>query len=468
MADQKLSALSAALVASANDLFYMVTTGGVSQKIPFSTIKTSLAIPVYVGTGNKFIMTDTGADTVSSFRLVQSGNSITVTTANNKIIINALTGNLSGKQDSIAFPLSIGSGGTGKTTSGNYAALLGVSDGLQYFAIQASDNVTIVNAGTSIFISATTNAGGSGVVYAATGNKYVVMDLAGDLTGEFRLVQSGNSISITTATGLITINAVTGNLSTKQDTITYPLGINSGGTGLSSVLSATNLIGFNSSDTTKMDSYRLVGSDNVTIVRVGTGYFFSANTGTGASTSGIIYAPTGGFYVAWSADNLLASEKVLTASNNITITTDATAIYISANTGAGGSGSGASTANTYVVTDFTSDLSSEFRLVQSGNSITINTAGNLIIINAVTGGGSGTIQTGSAHHLAFYPSAGTTVSGSLIRINTGSGVASFNLSILTSAAASSANGDVWFQSSSNKVYLFTRSNNANYFVVMNT
>jgi hypothetical protein len=218
MADQKLSALSAALAASANDLFYMVTTGGVSQKIPFGTMKTSLSLPVYAGTGNKFIMTDTGADTVSSLRLIQSGNSITVSTAGNNIVINALTGNLSG----------------------------------------------------------------------------------------------------------------------KQDTITYPLGINSGGTGFASVISATNLIGFNSSGTTALDSYRLAASDNMTILRVGTAYFFSANTGTGASTSGIVYAPTGGFYVAWSSDTLLANEKILTASDNIVITTGATNIWISATTAAAG------------------------------------------------------------------------------------------------------------------------------------
>ena len=59
------------------------------------------------------------------------------------------------------------------------------------------------------------------------------------------------------------------------------------------------------------------------------------SSGAGSST---VYAPTGGFYVTWSADTLLASEKILTASNNITITTSATAIFISAETGAGGSG----------------------------------------------------------------------------------------------------------------------------------
>jgi hypothetical protein len=51
--------------------------------------------------------------------------------------------------------------------------------------------------------------GASGAVYAATGNSYVVTDLASDLTNEFRLVQSGNSTTVNTAGNLIIINAVT-------------------------------------------------------------------------------------------------------------------------------------------------------------------------------------------------------------------------------------------------------------------
>lgn len=64
-------------------------------------------------------------------------------------------------------------------------------------------------------------------------------------------------------------------------------------------------------------------------------------------------------------------------------------VYKWTNTLGGASGAEyAATGNTYIVTDFADDLTGEFRLVQSGNSITINTADNLIIINAVTNGGS--------------------------------------------------------------------------------
>jgi len=46
------------------------------------------------------------------------------------------------------------------------------------------------------------------------------------------------------------------------------------------------------------------------------------NTLGGAS--GIVYAPTGGNYLVFSPDSNLSNEKVLTASNNILITTDST------------------------------------------------------------------------------------------------------------------------------------------------
>lgn len=430
-------------------------------------------------------MTDTGADTVSSFRLVQSGNSITVSTAGNNIIINALTGNLSGKQDSISIPLIIGSGGTGIVTAGSATALVGMNSSgavYDYYLLAGSNNTSVVRSGTSYVFSTLTNniagkqdliaiplivssggtgttasgsattlvgmnssgvvydyfllvgsnsttvtrsgtsyvistvtsgaaAGGGngvvnpgsagnlayyvsagtavddliigsantilgvnssgavneyktlvagnnitfsyvttgiqisastgvvGVVYAATGNTYIVTDLASDLTNEFRLVQSGNSITISTAGNNIVINALTGNLSGKQDLISIPLITSSGGTGRTTVGSAHTVLGVNSDGTT-LSYYALLASDNVTIVKSGTGIFFSANTGSGSG------------------------------------------------------GSGASTANTYIVTDFSTDLSNEFRLVQSGNSITISTAGNLIIINAVTNAaGAGGTQT---------------------------------------------------------------------------
>jgi len=175
----------------------------------------------------------------------------------------------------------------------------------QFFRIQASDNATVVINGTGIFISATTNAGSS--------------------TNTAGLVQSSLTISTT-----------------------YPL---SGGGDLSANRTLFVVTG---------------GAGQVLITSGGvSGGLTWVNTLGGAT--GSVYAPTGGSYIVFSADTDLTNEKVLTASNNITITTDSTTIWISATTGAAGAG-----------------------------------------------GGSGTVNAGSAGNLTYYASAGTSVDDLLI------------------------------------------------------
>lgn len=299
--------------------------------------------------------------------------------------------------------VTIGSGITGGATPGN--------------ALIVGPGSVLAQVDTGEFIRA----------YAATDNKYVVLDLASDLTNEFRFVQSGNSITVTTASGLITINAVTGNLATKQDLISIPLIVTSGGTGLQTAGSGTMLVGMNSSGVT-YDYYLLIASNNATVTRSGTAYYISATTnpggGAGSVSSGLVgriaFYPQTGTNVddltMGSAHTILGvnsseasyTHYLLLASNNATVTKVGTAIYISADTGTGsGSGGGASTANTYVVTDFTSDLSNEFRLVQSGNSVTINTANNLIVINAITNTAVTYAPTGG-NYVAFLADASLT------------------------------------------------------------
>lgn len=232
MADQKLSALSSITIASANDIFYIVSTGAssTSQKITFAQVKSSLALKTFAGTGNKYIMTDTGADTVSSFRLVQSGNSITISTANNNIVINALTGNLSTKQDSISFPLSVGSGGTGNNSFG-VAQILVSNDS------NAFENIASLSSGSLVVGSATTeipgvlgvgsqgqilsvdssqgnwlkwvnSSGAGGVTYAPTGGLYITFS-ADTLLSNEKVLTAGSSVTITTDAGAVYINAIT-------------------------------------------------------------------------------------------------------------------------------------------------------------------------------------------------------------------------------------------------------------------
>lgn len=224
------------------------------------------------------------------------------------------------------------------------------------FDIVLSDNLTLINKGGGVVsISATTSTGASGPVYAATGNDYVVMNLAGDLTNEYRFVQSGNSITVTTAAGLVTINATTGDLSVKQDTITYPLGVNSGGTGKISFLSYSILYG---SGITSIQTMPVLGSGwlvvgsaitaGPTTLAVGShGQMLTVDTGVAGAlvwantlggSAGIVYAATGDTFLVYSASTALTNERVIAASDNITIVSSGTSFLISAITNGGGGG----------------------------------------------------------------------------------------------------------------------------------
>ena len=281
---------------------------------------------------------------------------------------------------------------------------VGQADAIPVYTVELSNNLSFVRKGAvGIVISATTgSAGGDPAVYAATGNNYVVMNLAADLTAEHRLVQSGNSITITTAAGLVTINATTGDLSTKQDTITYPLGVNSGGTGQTNFLTYSILYGsgtFNvqtmpvlgsgwlvvGSSTTSRPITLAVGSHGqmLTVDTSVAGALVWANTLGGAA--GAVYAATGNDYVVMNLAGDLTSEyRLVQSGNSITIDTTGNLIIINASTGGGSGAVYAATGNSYVVMNLAADLTAEHRLVQSGNSITISTAAGLIIINAVT------------------------------------------------------------------------------------
>ena len=274
---------------------------------------------VYAPTGGPYITFGTN-NLLSDEHVLTASNNILITTDSTTVWLSATTGS------PIAYAPSGGFYLTAQTNSVLTNELL----------FTASDNIVITTNSTTMFISAITNAGGSSVVYAATGNQYVVMSLAGDLTNEYRLVQSGNSITMTTGANTITINATTQNITGKQDSITFPLIVTSGGTGRAVAGSATTIIGMNSAGIV-YDFYNIVGSDNATVVRSGTGYFISANTGTGAAST-VVYAPTGGAYLVAETNSILSNEFLVQASNaTININTATGAFYISANTGGGGS-----------------------------------------------------------------------------------------------------------------------------------
>ena len=186
-----------------------------------------------------------------------------------------------------------------------------------------------------------------------------------------------------------------------QRAIPFPVIVTSGGSGLSAAGSGTMLVGMNSSGVV-YDYYLLKASDNMTIVRNGSSYLFSATTGASGTvdTSSLVqntrainttYPLSGGGNLT--ADRMFLIQTGLTGQVLATSAGVTGGIYW-ANTLGGSAGAVyAATGNRYIVTDFESDLTNDFRLVQSGNNITIDTTGNLIVINATTGGGSSNSKT---------------------------------------------------------------------------
>jgi len=248
MPDTKLTGLTAGTSANDGDIFYYVTdTGGtptglkISKVNLLSGIQRSVAIPLVTGSGGTGRTTIGSAHTILgvnsseaslTYYAILASNNATVTKSGTAIYISANSASIAGKQDSLSIPLITTSGGTGRITVGSAHTLLGVnSDGssLSYYAILASDNTTIVKSGTAIFISASTGAGGSSVVYAATANSYVVISAAADLTAErtlssstgLTLVDGGanSSVSLSVNQNVRTRSAgffVGGNLSTSH------------------------------------------------------------------------------------------------------------------------------------------------------------------------------------------------------------------------------------------------------------
>jgi len=354
---------------------------------------------------------DGSPNVIPVFDIILSSNLTMENKGGGIVSISATTGAGGTAQDPITFPLIVGSGGTGIATTGSATTILGVNTSgvvFDYYHLIASDNLTILRANSAYFFSAVTNAAGSNVVYAATGNDYVVMNLAGDLTNEYRLVQSGNSITITTAAGLITINASTG--------VTQVVYAPTGGEYLTYAANAT------------LTAERVIAaSDNITIVSSGTSFLISAVTSDISGKQDTITYPLG--------------------------------------INSGGTGRTTATSANLLVGINSDGLVYDYFAIKASDNVTIVRLGTNILISAVTNAlGTGSVSTGSQNYLAFYPSAGTTVDDVTISVSTGNGVAPFNVVILTANAASLAVGDFWFQSSSNKLYLACRSSNATYFV----
>jgi hypothetical protein len=123
---------------------------------------------------------------------------------------------------------------------------------------------------------------------------------------------------------------------------------------------------------------------------------------------------TGGVNLRLTGSNATTDDVKLAAGTNVTLTrTDANTITIAASGGSGATyGISAETATGGVNLRLTgSDSSTDDVKLAAGSNITLTrTDANTITIAAAGGGaGSGTVNSGAANKLAYYPSAGTTV-----------------------------------------------------------
>ena len=113
----------------------------------------------------------------------------------------------------------------------------------------------------------------------------------------------------------------------------------------------------------------------------------------------------------------------------------------------------------HVLTDPRMQQSVEKRVTSPARVAIAGHDNSALTIAATTGGpGTGTVNSGSATYLAFYPAAGTTVDDATLSVTTGAGIAHFNLPMLVSDPCSPSSGDFWLRTSSGTLYLMARSN----------
>ena len=148
--------------------------------------------------------------------------------------------------------------------------------------------------------------------------------------------------------------------------------------------------------------FDIVLSDNLSLLKIRPGVV-SISASTSAALAGPTYAPTGGNYVTFLADANLSNEKILTASDNIVVTTGASNIWISAVTNSA-TGGGASTAGNFITFIADAGLSNE-RILTASDNIVATTSSTIFWISAITGNISGKVDT-STTLTAIYPITG--------------------------------------------------------------
>ena len=229
--------------------------------------------------------------------------------------------------------------------------------------LTAGANITITTDTTTITLAATTGVAAASGGLAGTGFYYLVGSNQAGLPFS-KVVTAGSSVTIHTDSTAFYINAITS------------LFAGSGG-----LASTGGYYAVWSSDPLLSNEKIITAGSSVTLHTDATAIYINATTSLGSS---VVYAPSGGPYIAYTSDGTLSAEKILTAGSSVSIHTDSTFFYINALTGAGASSGGlAGTGSFYAVWSSDPLLSNE-KVITAGSSVTLHTDAGAIYINATT------------------------------------------------------------------------------------
>lgn len=308
---------------------------------------TSTSNVVYAATGNSYVTLSAPiAGDLSDYFVITASNNAQITTGTNIVYITALTPTVVAQ-----------SGGTIYTSTGTYF-VLSQSDPLltNYKLITASNNITVSTGATQVFIQADTAPWSA----FSSSSAYFITSQTDPTLTNYKVLTASNNIVLRTDASAVYVEATTGKDSvlysttggyfvTSQTDPTLPnekvltasnnATVTTGATAIYisattapwSAFSSSSAYFITSQSDPNLTNYKVLTASNNIIISTDNGIFYiEAQTGAGAS--GVVYAPTGGNYVSWDADAGLTSEKILTAGTNVSITTDATTIWVNADT----------------------------------------------------------------------------------------------------------------------------------------
>mgnify|MGYP001603975024 CR=1 FL=1 len=272
------------------------------------------------GTAPFYVLHTSGNSTLPSSRILTAGSSVLVRTDATNVYIDALT--------------SSGAAGIG---------FIGGTGGFLQLPVQgaklyANDSAALIDGGTPVWR----------LLYSATTQQYGVwqfelpFDYSGN-PGTQLIFSSDSSLSVarsvqwlvdqwgfTNSQGNIYVDTFAGVNST---TVALSAGYSAG---LVQILTVplVNMTSLVAGNLIKLRVSSSAGAVTGNQELLGLGLFYRAGTQSITSGSGGL-AGTGGFFVTYLADPTLSAEKTLTAGTNVTLTTDATSIFINSSTAGG-------------------------------------------------------------------------------------------------------------------------------------